>query len=81
MKKPNGKKGEEERRRVWLYYQEKLIKHSDISNTLISNDRARNVLGTMMRLEPFIQCTILSILEEEKLIKRIDKREIGILRS
>lgn len=66
-------------RRVLLYYQEKLIKHSDISNTLISNDRARNVLGTMMRLEPFIQVTLLSILEEEKLIKRIDKRGIAIL--
>lgn len=75
----NNKKEDDREMRVWLYFQEKLINHTDINNRMISNERARIVLGVYMRLKDPIRTSVLTILENHNLIRRVDKKHIEIL--
>lgn len=61
------------------YYQERLIKFSDVSYKYISNDRAKYILGRLMRLPTWLQTITLNDMEKVGLIRRDDKRGIEIL--
>lgn len=65
--------------KVAKYYQEKFIEFSGKSYKFITNDKAKYILGRMMRLPTFLQCSTLDDMEKLGLIKRDNKRVIEIL--
>lgn len=65
--------------RIAKFYQEKLIKLSDINHRYISNTRAKEILGRFLRIDSYNQVILLNDLEKIGLISRNNQREIEII--
>lgn len=64
---------------VLLYYQEMMIKHSDINYKHISNEHATKfVLGRIMRLPRHLQVRALNGMEKLNLMKRVNQQLLEI---
>lgn len=78
-----GKKSEYDERKpfkkVAKYYQEQLIKLSDIDYKTITNARAKYVLGTVMRLPSYLQTITLSDMKEWGLLKNVNQKILKIM--
>jgi hypothetical protein len=77
-----GKKKFDERKPMMAiarFYQEKLIKFSDKNYQYITNDRAKWILGRMMRLETWLQTKTINDMVELGLLEREGQQILKIV--
>lgn len=63
------------------YYQEMMIKHSDIDHTKISNEKSKFILGSVMRLPKHLQTRVIYGMEKLGYIERENQKIILIKSS
>ena len=63
---------------LYNYIQEKMAEVVDIDKNIISNDRAKHILGFRFRIPKWLQVPVLEEMIDLKLLKRKDQRVLEI---
>ena len=63
---------------VYNYYSKVLLKHVDLDRNLISNARARKVLGSFFHIPLWLQSSVLNEMEKCGVVKRRNQTDIEV---